>query len=168
MQGLRRILRHLCTGRAALVRRFPPPALRRIEDAVKACEAHHQGEIRFVAEAALPLPVLLRGGGARQRALAVFAQLRVWDTEHNNGVLIYLLLADRAVEIVADRGVAGGRVAQAEWDAVCQRMRQQLGDGDFADAGVSGVEAVSDVLARHPPGAHGRRNELPDAPVLLS
>jgi uncharacterized membrane protein len=156
------------TGRAVLAGRFPRDSLKAIEAAVRECESRHSGEIRFAAESALHLPALWHGATARQRAIEVFSQLRVWDTEHNNGVLIYLLLADRAVEIVADRGVAGGRVPQSEWDTVCRRMSERFGAGDFQSGAIDGVRAVADILARYSPGERNSGNELPDAPVLLS
>nr|WP_248679739.1 TPM domain-containing protein [Sinimarinibacterium sp. CAU 1509] len=141
--------------------------LARIEAGVKACEQRHAGEIRVAVEAALPLDALLQRRSARERALDVFSQLRVWDTEHNNGVLIYVLLADRDVEIVADRGVAGGRVAASEWEACCRVIEAHFRDGHYADGMIAGVEAVAAVLARHPPDAADVGNELPDAPALL-
>lgn len=168
MTDLTRLFRHASCGHLALSRRFPRRCLQAIEAAIGECERQHPGEIRFAAEAALPLPSVLRGQTSRQRAIEVFAQLRVWDTEHNNGVLIYVLLADRSVEIVADRGVAGGRVAQAEWDRVCSLMQSRFRAGDFEGGSIKGIKAVAEVLARHPPGERGARNELPDAPVLLS
>lgn len=168
MNAIARTLKHLTTGHFALSRRFPRSTLQALEAAIRDCEQRHPGEIRFAAEAALHLPALRRGQTSRQRAVEVFSQLRVWDTEHNNGVLIYVLLADQVVEIVADRGVAGGRVPQAEWDGVCGIMRERFRAGDFEGGSVRGINAVADVLARYPPGERGTRNELPDAPVLLS
>src|SRR5574340_1115776 len=103
--ALKRIMRHLSSGLAAARRAFPPRALDAIERVIRETEARHDGQIRFAVEAALDLAPLLAGQTARQRAIEVFSQLRVWDTEHNNGVLIYLLLADRDAEIVADRGL---------------------------------------------------------------
>jgi uncharacterized membrane protein len=168
MSSWRRWLRHLTTGRAIVARHFPRSVLGHIEAAVKACESRHAGEIRFAVEAALHPSALLAGATPRARAVEVFSQLRVWDTEHNNGVLIYLLLADRAVEIVADRGVAGGRVPQGEWDAVCRLMEERFRGGDFERGAVAGINAVADLLARYPPGPPRGGNELADAPVLLS
>lgn len=162
-----RLWRHLVNGRRALRRDFPPAVLKRIEQAVKDCEDHHPGEIRFVLESHLPPEAVWAGVAPRHRAIEVFSALRVWDTEHNNGVLIYLLLADRDVEIVADRGVAGGRIAAGEWSTVCHLMERYFRSGDFADGAVAGIEAVADVLARYPPGEANIDNELPDTPVIL-
>jgi uncharacterized membrane protein len=148
-------------------RDFPQKTLDAITQAVRDCERHHPGEIRFVIEAALHPAALWHGLTPRQRALEVFAQQHVWDTEHNNGVLIYLLLADRAVEIVADRYVARGRVSQTEWDAACREIEKHFRDGRFEAGAVAGVQAVAAILARYPPGPKDTGNELPDAPLLL-
>lgn len=163
---LRRALGHLCSGNLVLRRRFDAGTLAAIETAVRHCEAQHAGQIRFAVEAGLPLSALWRDQTPRERALEVFSELRVWDTEHNNGVLIYLLLADRDVEIVADRGVAGAAVPAAEWERCCQAMEEHFRAGAFREGAIAGVEAVAAVLARHPPGRRAG-NELPDAPALL-
>jgi uncharacterized membrane protein len=161
-----RALRHLCTGSLLLRRHFDAATLAAVEDAVRRCEAQHAGQVRFAVEAALPLSALWHNQSPRARALEVFSELRVWDTEHNNGVLIYLLLADHDVEIVADRGVAGGVVPTAEWEVCCRIMEDHFRAGAWCDGAVAGVEAVAAVLARHPPGPRAA-NELPDAPAVL-
>jgi uncharacterized membrane protein len=163
---LTRILKHLFTDHATARRAFPAPVLRAITDAVAKGETRHDGELRFVIEASLPLPQLWRHATAHQRALEVFSQLRVWDTEHNSGVLIYVLLAERHVEIVADRGIHA-RVEDGTWEAICQRMQQAFALGQFEAGAVAGVEAISEVLATHFPRAAGKANELPDEPVML-
>lgn len=162
-----RLWNHFSIGRWQLRRHFPAPALQAIEQAVRDCESRHSGEIRFVVEAALPLDAVFAGLSPRQRAVDLFAQLRVWDTEHNNGVLIYVLFADRAVEIVADRGVGGERVAPREWHAVCRQMEAAFKNGQFEQGAVAGVHGIADVLARHAPGLRSGNNEQPDAPLLL-
>lgn len=162
-----RLLRHAFTGRRVLNRDFPPATLDAIEQAIAAAEARHAGEIRCVIESSLTPRQIWRGVTARARAVEVFSLLRVWDTEHNNGVLIYLLLADRAVEIVADRGVAGGHVQVEEWPEVARCMERCFRAGDFCGGCVAGIAAVAGVLSRHPPGTRGVGNELPDAPVIL-
>ncbi len=162
-----RILRHLCFGDWQSRRAFPPATLAAIERAIRVCEARHAGEIRFVVEGALPWASLRSRVTPRERALDVFALQRVWDTEHNNGVLIYLLLADHDVEIVADRGVAGGRVAAQEWETCCRTMERHFRQARYLDGAVAGVEAVAEVLRRHPPAPRASGNELPDAPVVL-
>ena len=161
-----RLLRHLLTTRWSTRRRFSAPVLRAIEEAIGECEARHGGEIRFIVETALDLPELWHGVPARVRALQVFGQFGVWNTEHNNGVLIYVLLADRAVEIVADRGIAA-HVQPAEWQAVCRQMEQHFRAGRFAAGATTGILGVGALLGRHFPGNSPSGNELPNQPILL-
>jgi len=163
--NIQRILKHLLTTRAAVTRAFPDTTLSRIERSIKASESEHAGEIRFVVEAALDGAPLFRGQSPEERAIELFAQLRVWDTERNNGLLIYLLLADRAVEIVADRGIHA-RVGADAWRQVCQQMEAAFTRSDYEAGAVAGVRAVTGHLARHFP-ADTRANELPDRPVVL-
>lgn len=167
MNGWLRALRHLCTGTLAQRRYFDVQTLQAIEQAVQACEARHAGEIRVVVEAGLSVAALWRGQTPRDRAIDVFSQLRVWDTEHNNGVLVYILLADRDVEIVADRGVGQPRIADEEWRVCCDVMEAHFRAGRFREGAIAGVEAVADVLARHPPERRGAGNELSDRPLLI-
>lgn len=161
-----RALVHLSTGRSRLSRAFPKSTLTAIETAVREAESGHRGELRFAIEASLDPHPLWSGQTARERALDVFSMLRVWDTEHDNGVLIYVLLADRAVEIVADRGIAR-RVAQSEWDAICAGMREAYARGDYETGSIHGIRAIGEVLAKHFPASATGRNELPDRPVVL-
>lgn len=163
---LGRTLRHLFSLPGAVARALPKAALGRIEKAIQKAEAEHRGEIRFAVEAALESGALLSDQSPRSRALEVFSLLRVWDTEENNGVLIYLLLADRAAEIVVDRGIHA-KVEAAEWRHVCRRMEGAFARGEFEDGVVSGIAEVSRVLARHFPPRPGDRNELPDKPAIL-
>ena len=164
--GIRRIGRHLIEHRWRLRRIFPPATLARIEQAIKAGEATHSGQVRFVVEGALDGAPLLRNQPARERALDIFSQLRIWDTVHNNGVLIYLLLADHDFEIVADRGI-DARVGHAGWEKICQGMEADFRSGDFERGVIKGVAAVSRELDAHFPRAGGGANELPDAPVVM-
>ena len=161
-----RILRHLCTTSLHIRNRFPQATLDAIEQAIGASEALHSGEIRFAIEAALDFPPLLHGVTSRQRALDVFSLLRVWDTEHNSGVLIYLLLKDRKVEIVADRGIAA-KVAQSEWETVCRNMERAFRGGDFKAGALAGIQDISTLLARHFPADARNPNELPNRPQIL-
>jgi uncharacterized membrane protein len=138
--------------------------LRAIERAVKESERHHRGEIRFATEAGLH-PAHLKIS-TRARARQVFAQLGVWDTEGNSGVLIYVQLVDRRIEIVADRGIAH-KVAQAEWDAVCRAMEHAFKEKRFEAGALAAIEAVTAVLARHFPATGAHPNELPDKPAVL-
>lgn len=167
MNTLKRLFAHASTGHLHARRIFPAATRAAIEQAVKDCEHEHPGEVRFVIEPALPLWAVWRRLTPRQRAVQVFSELRAWDTEHNDGVLIYVLLADRAVEIVADRGVARGRVPPQEWDAACHLMESHFREGRFEDGAVAGVRAVAAVLARYPAGPRDVGNEQPDAPVIL-
>jgi uncharacterized membrane protein len=164
--SIRRIGRHLLEHRWRLRRIFPPQALARIEQAIKSGEATHSGQVRFVVEGALDGAPLFRNQPARERALDVFSQLRIWDTVHNNGVLIYLLLADRDVEIVADRGI-DAKVGAEGWEKICSEMETAFRAADFERGVIKGIEAVSRELARHFPRVGGGTNELPDAPVVI-
>ena len=161
-----RIMRHLSIGRAAVRRVFPSRAMNQIESAIRATESRHAGQIRFAVEASLELAPLLAGQTAQQRAVEVFSKLRVWDTEHNNGVLIYLLLADRDVEIVADRGVHV-RLGKEVWEAICREMEAAFRAGHFEAGVLAGIHAVGEHLSRHFPGRSGKANEMPDKPVVL-
>jgi uncharacterized membrane protein len=164
---LGRILRHILATRRGVRRAFPDRTLDAVERAVREGEARHAGEVRFAIETELAWPALLAGVSARARALEVFSQLRVWDTEHNNGVLVYVLFADRQVEIVADRGF-NDRVTAAEWQAICETMREHFSHGRFEEGAVQGVAAVSRVMeAVYPAGAAGSPDEMPDRPVIL-
>lgn len=163
---LQRIARHLFALPGALERRLPTAAMDAIEKAIERSETQHRGEVRFAAEAALDAPALLAGQVARERAIAVFSELRVWDTEENNGVLIYLLLADHDIEIVADRGI-NARVSAAEWEQICRRMESGLARGEFGPAILAGIEDISRLLARYYPPRPGDRNELPDKPAVI-
>jgi len=147
-------------------RAFPSHTLDAIERAIKASETAHAGEIRFVVEGALDGKPLFTGQSASERAIDVFSQLRIWDTDHNNGVLIYLLLADRDVEIVADRGIHS-KVGSREWEAICRDMETAFKKADYRDGVVGGIQAVTRHLMKHFPASGVSRNELPDEPVVL-
>lgn len=163
-----RWLRHSVTTPNAVRRAFGPLTLQRIEQAIAASEAHHSGEIRFAVEATLPWSYLMRDAPARERAEMVFAKLRVWDTEQNNGVLIYVELADHRIEIVADRGISC-HVPPATWQAICDTMRAEFRAGRFEAGTVAAIDAVGRLLARHFPLVEGEDNadQLPNAPTLL-
>jgi uncharacterized membrane protein len=164
--GIGRIGRHLLQHRWRERKIFPPKVLATIEQAIKAGEATHSGQIRFVVEGALDGVPLFLDQPARDRALDIFAQLRIWDTAHNNGVLIYLLLADRNVEIVADRGI-DAKVGAAGWQKICADMETDFKAGNFESGVIKGIEAVSRQLAAYFPPHGAGRNELPDAPVVI-
>jgi uncharacterized membrane protein len=163
MSRLTRLLRHRWLDETDARRALDDAALTRLQARVAASEGRHSGEIRLCVEAGLPLSYLWRDATARERAVTVFGKLRVWDTEHNNGVLIYLLLAEHAIEIVADRGVARV-VPPAHWQSLVDGMRQAFRQGRFEDGLAQAIDAVDAVLARHFPLAPGQvnPNELPD------
>lgn len=162
-----RILKHLFSTPWHVRRCFSQAALMRIESAIAASEHSHRGELRFAVEPALPWLDLLRGMTARQRAVEVFSQLRVWDTEHNSGVLIYLLLADHDVEILADRGI-DAKVGEQAWQAVCTQMETRFRAQEFEAGVMEGVEAISALLRQHfPADDNNNPNELADAPIIL-
>lgn len=163
---IRRLLRHLLLPDWFSRRHFPAATLAAIERAVADSEARHGAELRFVVESGLPPGPLWRGMSARQRALEVFSQLGVWDTEANNGVLIYLLLADRDVEIVADRGL-NGLISAAEWEEVCREMEQRFRRGDYRQGALAGIAMTDALLHRHFHATSDDRNELANRPLRL-
>ncbi|MGK2940337.1 MAG: TPM domain-containing protein [Immundisolibacter sp.] len=164
---LKRIVRHLRTTHWQLDRAFPRATLTAIEHAIAAGEKLHTGEIRFVVEAALDAGPLFKGLSARERALELFAHLRIWDTAQNNGVLIYLLLADRDVEIIADRGIHA-ITGTTQWEAICHAMESAFRQGDYKTGVIQGIETVSGYLVKHFPGVGNvGEYELPDAPLVL-
>jgi len=162
-----RIAKHLFFSERRTAKAFSRQALSAIEAAIHASEASHAGEICFAVEGGLDGLSLFRGQTARERAIEVFSQLRVWDTAHNNGVLIYVLLGDQAVEIVADRGIHG-YAGDATWETICQQMERGFATGDYQGGALAGIEAVASCLRRHFPYDGQRTNELPDAPVVLN
>lgn len=163
---LKRLLRHLCAFSWRTRRVLPTAALHGIEQAIVASESRHAGELRFVVETALHPLAILRGQSARERAIEVFSALRVWDTEHNSGVLIYVLMADRDIEIVVDRGVRA-QVPDAHWGALCTELETRLRAGEFRDGALDAVARVTEALVMHFPAAETKRNELPDRVWIL-
>ena len=162
-----RWIRHLFLDQFVLMRAFPLPTLAAIERAVAEQEKRHRGELRVVIEGGLPLLALIAGRTARERALEHFGRLRIWDTDDNAGVLIYLLLSDRRVEIVADRGIHA-RVGGSAWETICGAMQQEFAAGRFEAGMLAGLGSVSDLLHQHFPARAGDNpNELPDAPVVV-
>jgi uncharacterized membrane protein len=163
-----RLLNHRRFDEGDAKRLLGPEALDRLKARVAASESAHSGEIRICIEAGLPISYLRRGAPARERAVAMFGKLRVWDTEHNNGVLIYLLLAEHAIEIVADRGLDRHAGAEA-WQRVAATMQQAFRAGRFEEGLNEAVDTVGALLREHFPLAPGavNPNELPDAPFLI-
>jgi len=169
MGKLRRLLRHRWVDDSDLRRSLPAEALARVTASVAASELRHSGEIRVCVEAGLPLSYLWRGLSARDRAVALFGKLGVWDTANNNGVLIYLLLAERAIEVVADRGL-NAHVSPAQWQTIVNGLSQALRSGQTEAGLLAAVAAVNRLLAQHfalDAGGGDNPNELPDAPLLL-
>lgn len=164
--NIKRILNHLSISQTAVKRCFSSVAMASIEQAIRHSEATHAGQICFAVEASLPLKPLLQQQTARTRAIQVFTDLRVWDTAHNNGVLIYLLLADRDVEIVADRGIHA-HLGAAGWEAICQAMEAAFRAGRFEQGVLTGIAQITQQLAQHYPVSTPQRNELPDRPIVL-
>ncbi len=164
---LTRLWRHRWTDESDLHRALPPQLLERLRQRVADSEARHRGEIRVHAEAGLPWSYLWRDATARERAVAMFAKLHVWDTEWNNGVLIYLLLAERRIEVVADRGLSV-RVDPQQWQDIVASMGQAFRAGEFEQGLGEAIDRVSALLEQHFPAPAGEANpnELPDTPTL--
>ena len=162
----KRILKHLFAPRWIVSRAFPSAALKRIEATIGESETTHDGELRFAVEAGLDLLPLLKSVSPRQRAHDVFSHLRVWDTEHNSGVLIYVQLVDRRIEIVADRGISA-KVEQGQWEAICRRIEDAFRARRFEEGALEGISEITGLLARHFPPRSDNPDELPDKPAVL-
>jgi uncharacterized membrane protein len=167
LRRLMRILRHRWVDDADVRRAVPPELVEKLTARVAASERRHGGEVRICVEAGLPLSYLWRGATPRERAIAMFSKLRVWDTEQNNGVLIYLLLAEHAIEVVADRGL-DAKVDPGTWQRIVQHMGAAFRQGRFEDGLTQALEEVSALLVAHFPLREGQANanELPDEPHL--
>lgn len=163
---LMRLFKHLLTPPWCVPRAFPRPVHQAIEAAIQRSERDHSGQIRFAVEGALRTGAALRDQSARARALELFSDLGVWDTEQNNGVLIYLLLADRDVEIVVDRGLHK-QVPQATWEAICQGMELEFKQNRFESGVLLGIDAIGKLLITYFPDKSDKLNELPDSPISL-
>lgn len=163
---LSRLLKHLLLPNWWVRRVFGRGDLANIGGAIAECEKSHRGELRFVVEGTLPLSTLWRDLSPRARAIELFSNLRVWDTEENSGILIYVQLVDRKVEILADRGIAA-RVPQAEWDAICREMEICFRGGDWRRGALQAVTRAGKHLATHFPTGDNNPNELPDQPLML-
>ena len=162
----KRFWRHVVMTPAAARRAFPKSTLEAIQRAVAEQEKRHRGEIRFVVEAELTTAQLRAGLTSRRRAAVLFGQLNVWDTAERTGVLVYVMLADRNVEILADRGISAV-IEPATWQAICDDMAGAFREGRFEAGSIQGIEAIAARLAQHFPATSDNRNELPDRPVML-
>jgi uncharacterized membrane protein len=167
MARMQRMLTNLFGNWFQLRHRFPAALLDEMTVAIASGERTHRGEVRFAVESRLAPLAVLEGLDAPVRARQVFAQLRVWDTEHNTGVLFYVLMAEHRIEIVADRGIAA-RVTATEWEAICARMRDDYARGQWREGSLAGIAAAHVLLAQHfPSDGTDNPDELPDRPVLL-
>jgi uncharacterized membrane protein len=167
MGKLMRIVKHRWLDEGDVRNALGPVALQRLEERVTASEKKHSGEVRICVEAGLPWSYLWKNLSARDRAIAMFGKLRVWDTERNNGVLIYLLLADHAIEIVADRGL-NAQVNAAQWQTILAGMREAFRAGQYEEGLNAAVDAVDALLEKHFPAQAGETNpnELPNRPWI--
>jgi uncharacterized membrane protein len=163
---LARFARHFAMTPWKARRAFPDAVMDAIQQAVAQSELLHRGEVRFVVEPELTTGQLWAAMSARARAVEVFSMLQVWNTDENTGVLVYVLLADHQVEIVADRGIQK-QVAAGDWDAVVQAMQAHFREERYAEGALAGVKGVSEILARHFPADGRAGNELPDRPIIL-
>lgn len=166
MMDFARLKKHLFTTASAANSAFPPSTLKAIEAAIGEGELLHRAEVRLVIEHALPLAALWHGTSARQRAIELFSRYRIWDTEENCGVLVYVNLADRKVEIVADRDVAR-RVTQGEWDAICKTMTDGFSRKEFRDGSAAAMMQLHALLETHYPANGTHPNQLPNTPIVL-
>ncbi len=166
MKTWSRLTRHLLTTTAAGRRAFPPPTLKAIQTAIAQGETLHRAEVRLIVEPALPATTVWQGQHARERARELFSQYRIWDTEENCGVLIYINLADHKVEIVTDRGV-GRAVKAGDWQAICQSMTQGFARGEFHDSTLAGLAQLNELLKIHFPANGARSNQLSNRPIVL-
>jgi hypothetical protein len=164
--AITRVLKHLLMPGWLARRAFRAADVEAIALAVAASEGEHRGELRLVAEGPMPVACLWHGVSPRQRALELFGSLRIWDTADNSGVLVYVQLVDRRVEILADRAIAA-KVTQAEWDAVCREMEKAFAARAYRRGALDAIDRITRMLALHFPARGERRNELPDTPILL-
>lgn len=162
----RRLLLNLFAGWFRLPRWFPTATMRGIRDVIAEGELHHAGELCLAIESRYSPWAVFAGLQPRQRAERVFSLLRVWDTQDNSGVLLYLQLAERRVELIADRGIAS-RVDAAEWQAICNRFAADMHELDPAQAVLACLGRINDLLVRHFPASRDNLRELPDDPVVL-
>ena len=162
-----RFLKHIFFGKWNIYTKFPSKSMNNIQSEIKRSEKLHRGEIRFAVEASINPMLVLKKVTARQRAIQIFSLLNIWDTEENTGVLIYLLLADHDIEIIADRGI-NKKVPQKEWDDICHEMEIQFKQKNFEQGVISGIQKITYLLAKNfPHNGNNDYNELPDSPVIV-
>jgi uncharacterized membrane protein len=166
MVAIKRWFLHACMPPWRWRLAFPAAVLKDIETAIKQSESQHRGELRFAIENTLAAAMVWKGMSGHNRAIDIFSNLRVWDTEENSGVLIYLLLADREVHIIADRGIAK-QVSQTEWDAVAHAMQKAFRSGQYRNGALEGIEQITKILATYFPPREDNPNELSNKPVII-
>lgn len=163
---LKRFFRHLFTTAATGRRAFPEQTLLTIEELIGQGEKTHRAEIRLIIEPSLSVESILSRLTARERALELFGRFRIWDTEENCGVLVYINMADRQVEVIADRGIAC-KVSSHEWENICGIMTSGFKEGNFQESTLKALSTLNHLLEKHFPLTGNRANQLPDHPVLL-
>ena len=162
-----RLLKHLSFGKWSVYSKFSKTAFKNIEETIRKSEMLHRGEIRFAVESSLSPLLVFRKISGRDRAIDFFTSLRIWDTEDNTGVLIYLLLADRDIEIIADRGIHK-KVEQATWDEICHGMEKMFREGKFEEGVIKGINDITYYLAKYfPHNGYDNPNELPNHSVIV-
>lgn len=166
MTMLQRVFKHFFTLPLQARRCFPAASLERIQAAIARSEHQHRGEIRFLVEHGLDLGDVLRGVTPRQRAVEHFSRLNIWDTEDNTGILVYVLLADRDIEILADRGI-NKKVPQPQWDSICLRLRQAFLARQYEQGVLDAIDTMTRLLVQHFPPDQSNPDELPNRPVLM-
>ena len=170
LKSISRFFKHLISNVWQVRHHFSESALHNIEKAIRSSEKSHNGEICFIVEAGLHPMEIRYKKSPRKRAIELFSLFKIWDTEHNNGVLIYLLLADRDVEIVADRGIHQ-HVGNAAWERICQQMEAKFRRAEFEDGVLQGIADIGALLETHFPHSASNEaqkvNELPNAPIIL-
>ncbi len=166
MEKLKRALRHLFTTNRAGRKVFPEATLQAIQDVITEGEKLHRAEVQLIVEPSLPLSEIWEGTSSRERAIELFSLHRIWDTEENSGILIYIDLADHQVEIIADRGIS--HIASSEeWHLVCQTMIRGFAQGIYHDSVIAAIKLLNNILRAHLPDIEGQPNQLPNRPVIL-
>lgn len=166
MQTLSRLFKHLRTTTAVGRRTFPESTLKAIEETIAEGETRHRAEVHMIVEPALDAQDVLSGLSSRDRARELFSEYRIWDTEENCGVLVYINLADHKVEIVADRGV-GREIPAGEWEAICRTMTQGFAKGEYHHSVIAALTRLNDLLEQHYPDDGTSHNQLPNRPMML-
>lgn len=166
MEKLKRAFRHLFTTNRAGKQAFPETTLQVIQEVITAGEKLHRAEVQLIVEPSLPLSEIWAGTSSRERAIELFSLHRIWDTEENSGILIYIDLADHQVEIIADRGINHVTTGE-EWESVCQAMTRGFAQGNYHDSVVASLKLLNQILHEHLPDTENLPNQLPNRPIVL-